>query len=252
MQVSFRIIARLDVKPPNLVKGVHLEGFRKIGDPADFASKYYQQGADEINYQDIIASLYERNNISELVSNTAKGVFIPISVGGGIRKVDDAKKLLRCGADKVCLNTAALKNPKIISEIAGVFGRQAVVLGVEAKKMNNSWIVMTDNGREHANKQVLDWVTEAVNYGVGEILLTSIDMEGTMKGFDLKLINEVTKIVECPVIAHGGAGTIEDIVMAAKNGASGVAVASMLHYKKFKIEEIKESLLNSGVSVRIA
>jgi cyclase len=250
--VSFRIIARLDVKPPNLVKGVHLEGFRKIGDPADFASKYYQQGADEINYQDIIASLYERNNISELVSNTAKGVFIPISVGGGIRKVDDAKKLLRCGADKVCLNTAALKNPKIISEIAGVFGRQAVVLGVEAKKMNNSWIVMTDNGREHANKQVLDWVTEAVNYGVGEILLTSIDMEGTMKGFDLKLINEVTKIVECPVIAHGGAGTIEDIVMAAKNGASGVAVASMLHYKKFKIKEIKESLLNSGVSVRIA
>lgn len=250
--MSFRIIARLDVKPPNLVKGVHLEGFRKIGDPADFASKYYQQGADEINYQDIIASLYERNNISELVSNTAKGVFIPISVGGGIRKVDDAKKLLRCGADKVCLNTAALKNPKIISEIAGVFGRQAVVLGVEAKKMNNSWIVMTDNGREHANKQVLDWVTEAVNYGVGEILLTSIDMEGTMKGFDLKLINEVTKIVECPVIAHGGAGTIEDIVMAAKNGASGVAVASMLHYKKFKIKEIKESLLNSGVSVRIA
>jgi len=250
--VSFRIIARLDVKPPNLVKGVHLEGFRKIGDPADFASKYYQQGADEINYQDIIASLYERNNISELVSNTAKGVFIPISVGGGIRKVDDAKKLLRCGADKVCLNTAALKNPKIISEIAGVFGRQAVVLGVEAKKMNNSWIVMTDNGREHANKQVLDWVTEAVNYGVGEILLTSIDMEGTMKGFDLKLINEVTKIVECPVIAHGGAGTIEDIVMAAKNGASGVAVASMLHYKRFKIKEIKESLLNSGVSVRIA
>ena len=249
--MSFRIIARLDVKPPNLVKGVHLEGFRKIGDPADFASKYYQQGADEINYQDIIASLYERNNISELVSNTAKGVFIPISVGGGIRKVDDAKKLLRCGADKVCLNTAALKNPKIISEIAGVFGRQAVVLGVEAKKMNNSWIVMTDNGREHANKQVLDWVTEAVNYGVGEILLTSIDMEGTMKGFDLKLINEVTKIVECPVIAHGGAGTIQDIVLAAKSGASGVAVASMLHYGKFEIKEIKHHLATSGLSVRI-
>jgi cyclase len=249
--VSFRIIARLDVKPPNLVKGVHLEGFRKIGNPADFASDYYQQGADEINYQDIVASLYERNNISELVSNTAKGVFIPISVGGGIRKIDDAKKLLRSGADKVCLNTAALKNPRIISEIAGVFGRQAVVLGIEAKKMNNSWIVMTDNGREHANKQVLDWVTEAVNYGVGEILLTSVDMEGTMKGFDLKLIKEVTKIVECPVIAHGGAGTIEDIVMAAKNGASGVAIASMLHYKKFRIEGIKQSLLSSGVSVRL-
>jgi cyclase len=247
-----RIIPRLDIKGPNLVKGIHLEGLRVLGKPADFAKFYYDEGADELLFMDVVASLYERNNISELVSNTAKGVFIPISVGGGIRKVDDAKKLLRCGADKVCLNTAALKNPKIISEIAGVFGRQAVVLGVEAKKMNNSWIVMTDNGREHANKQVLDWVTEAVNYGVGEILLTSIDMEGTMKGFDLKLINEVTKIVECPVIAHGGAGTIEDIVMAAKNGASGVAVASMLHYKKFKIKEIKESLLNSGVSVRIA
>ena len=249
--MGFRIIARLDVKPPNLVKGVHLEGFRKIGDPAAFASKYYREGADEINYQDIVASLYERNNISDLVSKTAKGVFIPISVGGGIRKIDDAKKLLRSGADKVCLNTAALKNPKIISEIAGVFGRQAVVLGIEAKQMNKSWIVMTDNGREHANKQVLDWVTEAVKYGVGEILLTSIDMEGTMKGFDLRLINEVTKIVECPVIAHGGAGTIEDIVMAAKSGASGVAIASMLHYEKFNINEIKESLINSGIFVRM-
>ena len=139
--MGFRIIARLDVKPPNLVKGVHLEGFRKIGDPAAFASKYYREGADEINYQDIVASLYERNNISDLVSKTAKGVFIPISVGGGIRKIDDAKKLLRSGADKVCLNTAALKNPKIISEIAGVFGRQAVVLGIEAKQMNKSFII---------------------------------------------------------------------------------------------------------------
>jgi cyclase len=249
--VSFRIIARLDVKPPNLVKGVHLEGFRKIGDPADFASKYYQQGADEINYQDIVASLYDRNNISELVSKTAEGVFIPISVGGGIRKIDDAKKLLRSGADKVCINTAALKNPKIISEIAGVFGRQAVVLGIEAKKMSDSWIVMTENGREHANKQVLDWISEAVNYGVGEILLTSIDMEGTMKGFDLELINAVAKIVECPVIAHGGAGTIQDIVLAAKSGASGVAIASMLHYGKFEIKEIKHNLATSGLSVRI-
>lgn len=249
--MSFRIIARLDVKPPNLVKGVHLEGFRKIGDPADFASKYYQQGADEINYQDIVASLYDRNSISELVSKTAEGVFIPISVGGGIRKIDDAKKLLRSGADKVCINTAALKNPKIISEIAGVFGRQAVVLGIEAKKMSDSWIVMTENGREHANKHVLDWVSEAVNCGVGEILLTSIDMEGTMKGFDLELINAVAKIVDCPVIAHGGAGTIQDIVLAAKSGASGVAIASMLHYGKFEIKEIKHNLATIGLSVRI-
>jgi len=248
--VSFRIIARLDVKPPNLVKGVHLEGFRKIGDPADFASKYYEQGADEINYQDIIASLYERNNILELVRKTAKGVFIPITVGGGIRSIEDAKKLLRSGADKVCINTAALKNPKIIEEIANLFGKQAVVLGVEAKKFNDTWIVMTDNGREHANRNVDDWVWEASTFGVGEILLTSIDNEGTMKGFDLDLVKNVLSVTDCPVIAHGGAGDISDILGAAKCGASGVAIASILHYKKITIGEIKKQLQDLNIEIR--
>jgi cyclase len=248
--MSFRIIARLDVKPPNLVKGVHLEGFRKIGDPAVFATKYYLEGADEINYQDIVASLYERNNISELVSKTAEGVFIPISVGGGIRTVEDAKKLLRSGADKVCVNTAAIKNPKIIEEIANMFGKQAVVLGVEAKKLNNNWTVMTDNGREHTNKDAVNWVEEASAFGIGEILLTSIDNEGTMKGFDLELIESVLSVTECPVIAHGGAGQISDILSVAKCGASGVAIASVLHYKKVTIEEIKRELQSINIEIR--
>jgi cyclase len=248
--MSFRIIARLDVKPPNLVKGVHLEGFRKIGDPAVFAAKYYLEGADEINYQDIVASLYERNNISELVSKTAEGVFIPISVGGGIRTVEDAKKLLRSVADKVCVNTAAIKNPKIIKEIANMFGKQAVVLGVEAKKLNNNWTVMTDNGREHANKDAVNWVEEASAFGIGEILLTSIDNEGTMKGFDLELIESVLSVTECPVIAHGGAGQISDILSVAKCGASGVAIASVLHYKKVTIEEIKRELQSINIEIR--
>jgi len=249
--VSFRIIARLDVKPPNLVKGVHLEGFRKIGDPAGFAANYYEQGADEINYQDIVASLYERNNILDLVKQTAEGVFIPISVGGGIRSVEDAKKLLRNGADKVCINTAALKNPRIIEEIANVFGKQAVVLGIEAKKLNNNWMVMTDNGREHSNRYVDDWVEEASTFGVGEILLTSIDKEGTMKGFDLDLVKKVLSVTDCPVIAHGGAGRISHIFDVARCGASGAAIASILHYKKITIGEIKKELQNLDIEIRM-
>jgi len=249
--VTFRVIARLDIKPPNLVKGIHLEGLRKIGDPWEYAKKYYAMGADELSYQDIVASLYNRNSIAELVAKTTSEVFIPISVGGGIRKPEDARNLVRMGADKIVLNTAAVSNPSIIREIAEDLGNQAVVLGVEAMHQDSgSWEVMTNGGRERTGKKVFEWIREAEQLGVGEILLTSINKEGTRKGFDFRLIESARKISQLPLIAHGGAGCLKDIVNAARAGADAVALASVLHYGILEISEIKESLREADIEVR--
>jgi len=250
--MTFRIISRLDIKPPNLVKGVHLEGFRKVGDPAFFARKYYEQGADEISYQDIVASLYDRNSIQSLVSITAEDVFIPVTVGGGIRNIEDATLLIRSGADKVCLNTAAVKNPDVISHLASVFGTQAVVLGIEAKHSGGGdYSVMTDCGREKSGLSVKDWAGLASELGAGEIFLTSIDREGTRSGLDLELLKLVRSLSELPIVLHGGSKTAEDISLAAKAGADGVAIASLLHFQINTITELKESLSNLGIKVRI-
>lgn len=249
--MAFRIIARLDVKPPTLVKGIHMEGFRRIGDPSDFATLYYEQGADEINYHDIVASLYERNSISELVSETAESVFVPITVGGGVRSVANATGLVRLGADKICINTAALRDPSLVSDIAKMLGSQAVVIGVEAKSKNGNYQVMTDCGRENTGRNVLDWVLEAQALGAGEILLTSIDREGTKSGFDLELIGQVRKACSIPIIAHGGAGQPIDAVRAHDAGADGVAVASVLHSGQFRVEDFKSALSSAGIEVRL-
>nr|Q9RDX2.1 RecName: Full=Imidazole glycerol phosphate synthase subunit HisF; AltName: Full=IGP synthase cyclase subunit; AltName: Full=IGP synthase subunit HisF; AltName: Full=ImGP synthase subunit HisF; Short=IGPS subunit HisF [Legionella pneumophila]CAB65215.1 HisF protein [Legionella pneumophila] len=208
---NVRLIARLDIKGPNLIKGVHLEGLRVVGNPNEYAMAYYAQGADELIYMDTVASLYGRNNLSEIVKTTAENVFIPITVGGGIRSVDDAEQLLRCGADKVAINTAATKNPTLISDIARRFGSQCVVLSIEAKRtVNGRWEVMTDNGREHTGMDVVDWARNGEKFGAGEILLTSIDQEGTRKGFDLELVKQVSSMVSIPVIASGGMGKLEE------------------------------------------
>ncbi len=250
--MTFRVIARLDIKPPNLVKGIHLEGLRKIGDPWEYAKKYYAMGADEISYQDIVASLYNRNSIAELVAKTTSEVFIPISVGGGIRKPEDARNLVRMGADKIVLNTAAVSSPSIIRNIAEDLGKQAVVLGVEAMHQDSgSWEVMTNGGREHTGKKVIEWIREAEQLGVGEILLTSINKEGTRKGFDLRLIESARKISQLPLIAHGGGGCLKDIVDVARTGADAVALASVLHYGILEILEIKKSLRESDIEVRL-
>jgi cyclase len=250
--MTFRIIARLDVKPPNLVKGIHLEGFRKIGDPSKFAVQYYHGGADEISYQDVVASLYGRNSIQELVSATAQEVFIPITVGGGITSVQSADSLIRAGADKISVNTAAVRHPEMIRSLEKVFGRQAIVLTIEAKMFpSNRYLVMTDSGREHTGIEVCDWVKTAADYGVGEILLTSIDSEGTRKGFDLNLLEKVRENTELPIIMHGGAGELKDVLSTAKNGADGVALASMLHFELKSILEIKRFLAENGVKVRL-
>ncbi|WED41924.1 imidazole glycerol phosphate synthase subunit HisF [Legionella cardiaca] len=249
---NVRLIARLDIKGPNLIKGVHLEGLRVVGNPNEFATAYYAAGADELIYMDTVASLYGRNNLSEIVKKTAENVFIPITVGGGIRNVDDVKQLLRCGADKVAVNTAATKNPQLITEISRRFGSQCMVLSIEAKRLpNGRWEVMTDNGREHTGMDVIDWARNGQEFGAGEILLTSIDQEGTRKGFDIELIREVSDAVTIPIIASGGMGKAEDLLPAVLSGhADAIAMADLLHYKRSTLMEVRKIALDNNIHVR--
>ncbi len=249
---NIRIIARLDIKGSNLIKGIHLEGLRIIGDPNEYAVKYYMQGADELIYMDTVASLYGRNHLSNLIENAAKNIFIPLTVGGGIRTLDDAINIFRSGADKVAINTAAVRNPSLISSIANVFGSQSVVLSIEAKRIGNErWEVYTDGGREPSGLDVLDWAKSAVNMGAGEILLTSIDHEGTRKGFDLSLIKAVVDLVSVPVIASGGMGCPEDINSAVNiGGAAAIAAADIFHYGRASINDVREAALQAGLMVR--
>lgn len=230
--MNVRIIPRLDIKGPNLVKGVHLEGLRVMGRPGDFAARYYQEGADELIYLDMVASLYERNNLAEIVSRTAEYIYIPLTVGGGIRSVDDVQRLLRAGADKVAINTAAIKNPRLIKDCARAFGSQCIVLYIEAKHRGpRKYECLTDNARERTGLDVFDWVRTAVELGAGEILLTSVDKEGTGKGYDVELISMVAEMVDIPVIASGGAGNrehIKEVITVGK--ADAVCVASVFHY----------------------
>lgn len=249
---NIRIIARLDIKGSNLIKGIHLEGLRIIGDPNEYAEKYYTQGADELIYMDSVASLYGRNHLSSLIENAAKNIFIPLTVGGGIRTLEDATDIFRSGADKVAINTAAVRNPSLISSIANVFGSQSVVLSIEAKRIGNErWEVYTDGGRERSGLDVLDWVKSAVNMGAGEILLTSIDQEGTRKGFDLSLIKAVADLVPVPVIASGGMGCPEDINSAVSiGGADAIAAADIFHYGRASIGDVRRAATKAGLMVR--
>jgi cyclase len=229
---TIRIIPRLDIKGPNLVKGIHLEGLRVLGKPEDFAKYYYEHGADELIYMDVVASLYDRNSLHEIISRTAKEIFIPLTVGGGLRTIEDILMVLRAGADKVCLNTAAIKNPSIIKEAANIFGSSTIVIAIEAiKHSDGKYLCYTDNGREYTGKDAYEWASQAVELGAGELLITSVDQEGTGKGFDLELIQHITENVSVPVIAHGGAGSPEDIIKAINSGgANGIAIGSILHY----------------------
>jgi cyclase len=246
-----RVIPRLDIKAPNLVKGIRLEGLRVIGDPADHAERYFQQGADELMYQDIVASLYGRNSLTDLVRKTAERIFIPLTVGGGIRSVTDIQALLRAGADKVCLNTAAVARPEFISEAASTFGSQCVVIAIETiRQSDGRWKAFTDNGREHTGLDAYDWARRAVDLGAGELLLTSVDREGTKKGFDVEFIRLLATSVGVPVVAHGGAGSVADVAAVAALGVDGVAVASLLHYQHTTVGGLKRALLERGVEVR--
>lgn len=249
---NVRIIPRLDVKGPNLIKGVRLEGLRVVGDPHEFALRYYEAGADELIYMDIVASLYGRNSLSEIISRAANQVFIPITVGGGIRSIEDARNILRSGADKVAINTAAIARPELLTEVARHFGSQAMVLSIEAKAVGaGKWEVYTDNGRERTGLDVLSWAVEGVQRGAGEILLTSVDREGTSKGFEIDLIRKVRAAVTVPVIASGGMGELSDFGKAVTDGgADAVSMADILHYGRATVGDIRSYALDAGFAVR--
>ena len=250
---NLRLIARLDVKAPNLIKGVHLEGLRKLGDPREFAQRYYADGIDEIIYIDAVASLYERNTIVDLIRHTAEKVFIPITAGGGVRSVDDARTLLRAGADKIAINTAAVHRPELITEMAEQLGSQCMVLSIQAKRQDNHWEAYCDQGREHTGLNVIDWAKRGQDLGAGEILLTSVDREGTRKGFDIALTRAVADAVRVPVIASGGMGTFEHLLKVTQDGhAHAVAMAHVLHYGETKVGEVRAHALAAGLPVRAA
>ena len=226
-----RVIARLDIKGPNLVKGIHLEGLRVLGSPVDYARHYYQQGVDELFYMDVVASLYERNSLCDLITLTARETFIPLTVGGGIRTLDDIKQALRAGADKVAINTAAVKNPQFIKAAAEKFGSSTIVAAIECiRHSDGRYFAFVDNGREDTGLDALAWAQRLVELGAGELVLTSVDQDGTGEGCDLQLIKQISAVVNVPVIAHGGVGSPADAVAAIHAGADAIAVASVLHY----------------------
>lgn len=248
---NVRIIARLDVKAPNLVKGIQFEGLRKLGNPNDFARKYYEQGIDEIYYEDIVASLYERNSLLDIIQQATRDIFVPITVGGGLRTIEDVTAVLQAGADKVSINTAAIKNPTLINDVSKRFGSQCMVLSVQAKRNNSGWEAYYDNGREHSGLDAVEWAKKGEAAGAGEILLTSVDMEGTRKGFDLELLEAVTSQVDIPVIASGGMGKLDDFSEAVcKAQTDAVAIASVLHYEKISIQDIRRYAVEQNIPVR--
>ena len=244
-QNNIRIIGRLDVKGPNLVKGIKLEGLRAFGEPYFFAKNYYDNNIDEIFYQDVVASLYGRNNLFEIVEKTTKNIFIPVTVSGGLRSIDDFTKALESGADKVAFNTAAIRNPELINKAAEKFGSSTIIVSIEVIKYKNEYYAYTDNGREFTGKKVIDWSKEIQERGAGEILLTSVDRDGTGEGFDLELIKKVSEKISIPLIAHGGASKKEHLEKAIISGANAIALASMLHYNTI-LNLNKKTLYNNN------
>ena len=249
---NLRLIARLDIKAPNLIKGIHLEGLRVIGDPNEHARRYYEAGADELVYMDIVASLYERNSLAEIVEKTTRDVFIPITVGGGLRSVDDVILTLRAGADKVAVNTAVVAKPELITELAQRFGSQCVVLSIETKRDGTGgWEAYTDNGREHTGLDAIEWAKRGAELGAGEILLTSVDQEGTRKGFDVALARAVCAAVSVPVIVSGGMGSVDHLIEVVREAKpDAVAIADLLHYEREELAQIRDGARAAGLPVR--
>ena len=245
---NIRLIPRLDVKKDWLIKGAQMEGWRKIGNPVDAAISYSKQGADEIIFLDVVASLYQRNNLINIVKKVASSVFIPLTVGGGIRTLEDARLLLANGADKVTLNTAAFQTPSLISEISDVFGSQATVVSIEVvKNQFGEWEAMTDNGRNKTGKEAIKWAKQVEALGAGEILLTSIDNDGIGKGYNLDLIKKISSEVNIPVIASGGLSNpyhLRELILSTE--ASAAASAKALHLKETNITELHEVVIQNG------
>lgn len=247
-----RLIARLDVKGSDLIKGIHLEGVRKVGNPNEFALRYYENGIDEIIYIDSVASLYGRNNLSQIVQETVERIFIPITVGGGVRSVEDARHILTVGADKIAVNTEATRRPELIKEIAETFGSQCMVLSIQARQAGpGKWQAFRDLGRDATGLDVVEWAVRGQDLGAGEILLTSVDREGTCSGFDIDLIRTVAEAVRIPVIASGGMGSTRHMLDAFQLGkADAIAMAHVLHFEKLDSPTLRASARDAGIPVR--
>lgn len=252
-----RVIGRLDIKGPNLVKGIHLEGLRVLGNPSEFAKHYYYEGIDELFLVDCVASLYGRNSLKDLIRETATNVFVPITVGGGLRSIKDINDVLRAGADKVSINTIGLNKPKFIAEASRVFGSSTIVVTIEAIKENDGrYLAYTDSGREYTGVDAIEWAQEAASLGAGELVITSVDREGTGESFDIELVSKISKVVDIPVIAHGGAGNHKHCREVFNScDIDGIAIASLLHYSSYKklvdlsnINEGNTQFANSGKS----
>jgi len=257
MGLAKRIIPCLDVDNGRVVKGVQFVDIRDAGDPVEIARRYDEQGADEITFLDITASSDDRETMVHVVEEVAGQVFIPLTVGGGIRKVEDIRIMLNAGADKVAINTAAVFNPEFVREASEKFGAQCIVVAIDAKKVSqenesNRWEIFTHGGRKPTGIDAVEWAIKMTEYGAGEILLTSMDRDGTKKGFDLELTRAISEAVAVPVIASGGVGTLEHLVEGIKDGvADAVLAASIFHFGEFTIEEAKRAMATNGIEVRL-
>lgn len=246
-----RIIPCLDVKNGRVVKGVNFVGLQDAGDPVEIAKRYNEEGADEITFLDITASHEKRDTIVDIVEKVAKEVFIPLTVGGGIRKLEDIYRLLNVGCDKVSVNSPAIQNPHFIDESSKRFGSQCIVVAIDAKKTGNSWNVYINGGRIDTGIDALSWAKEAQERGAGEILLTSMDCDGSKGGYDIPLTSQMSQMLDIPVIASGGAGTMEHIKDAFMNGADAALAASIFHFKEIDIMDLKRYLKHEGIAVRL-
>ncbi len=247
-----RIIPCLDVKDGHVVKGINFLGLKEVGDPVELAKSYYEQGADELIFLDISATHEKRDTMVEVVRNVAKEIYIPFTVGGGIRTIEDIRKMLLAGADKVSLNSAAILNPELIHQGALKFGNQCIVLAVDAKKREDGtgWNVYIEGGRKDTGIDCVEWIQKGVNLGAGEILLTSMDQDGCQNGFDLELYETISKVVNVPIICSGGCGCLEDFYDGLKYSDAALA-ASLFHYGTLSVQEVKSYLKQKGVPVRI-
>lgn len=244
---QIRIISRIDIKNEHVIKGIHLEGLRKVGNPNELAKKYYENGIDEIIFMDAVAAYYDRNSLCHIIEQACKDIFVPITVGGGIRTIGDIQNALNSGADKVAINTQAIKDPTFIKQASEIFGSQCIVSSIVAKKISSTkWEAYIDNGREPTGKDVIEWAKKVQELGAGEIMITSLDREGTKKGFDIELNTQIRKVVNVPIISSGGAGTLEHLNEAiSSNAIDALCIASILHYNIYSIQEIKNYLSNT-------
>ena len=252
MALAKRIIPCLDVTDGRVVKGVNFIELRDAGDPVEIARRYDEQGADELTFLDITASSDNRGLIFHIIEQVASQVFIPLTVGGGVRAVEDVRNLLNAGADKVSINTAAVLNPQLVAEAAGRFGSQCIVVAIDAKRAGDHWQVFTHGGRKPTGLDAVDWARRMVALGAGELLLTSMDRDGTKSGFDLELTRAISDAVEVPIVASGGVGTLNHLVEGVKQGgADAVLAASIFHFGEFSVHQAKLYMADHGIEVRL-